>query len=151
MEATYSSEATVFAFKTTRSQNLVDHNVNNNRRERFTIYIKAYTDTQFIVFRAFSFLNSNLRKKAELIFLSSLYLRKLWNMPSGYHFCLYYFRHTAAVYSDRLRDGRPGVDSRQGKQVFLHSAASKLAMWPTQPPIQWVPGGPFPRGKAAGT
>jgi hypothetical protein len=42
-------------------------------------------------------------------------------------------------YSDRLRTGRPGFDSRQCK-IFLFSTASRPALGPTQPPVQWVPG-----------
>jgi hypothetical protein len=43
-------------------------------------------------------------------------------------------------YSDRLQDGRQGFDSRQGQEIFLYSTASRPALGPTQPPIQWVPG-----------
>jgi hypothetical protein len=35
--------------------------------------------------------------------------------------------------------GLPGLNSRQGKDFF--STASGLALGPTQPHIQWVPGG----------
>jgi hypothetical protein len=31
-------------------------------------------------------------------------------------------------------------DSRQGMGIFLFTTASKQALGPTQPPIQWVPG-----------
>jgi hypothetical protein len=40
-----------------------------------------------------------------------------------------------------LRAGRPGFDSRQGQEMFLRSIASRSALGPTQPPIQWGTGG----------
>jgi hypothetical protein len=43
-------------------------------------------------------------------------------------------------YSDELRAGRPGFNSRQGQEIFLFSTAPRPALGPTQPPIQWVPG-----------
>jgi hypothetical protein len=33
-----------------------------------------------------------------------------------------------------------GFDSRQGLGIFLFTTASRTALRPTQPPIQWVPG-----------
>jgi hypothetical protein len=33
-----------------------------------------------------------------------------------------------------------GFDSRRGLGIFLFTTASRTALWPTQPPIQWVPG-----------
>jgi hypothetical protein len=41
------------------------------------------------------------------------------------------------MYSYGLRAGRPGLDFWQG-QDFLCSTASRPALGPTQPPIQWV-------------
>jgi hypothetical protein len=42
-------------------------------------------------------------------------------------------------YNDGLRAERPRFDSRQDK-IFLFSTASRPALGPTQPPVQWVPG-----------
>jgi hypothetical protein len=39
----------------------------------------------------------------------------------------------------RLRAGRAGIDSRQGLGIFLLATASRLALKPTQPPIQCEP------------
>jgi hypothetical protein len=54
-------------------------------------------------------------------------------------------------YSDWQRVGRPrGRSSNPGTgKIFLYSAASRLVLGPTQPPIHWVPG-VFLQAKAAG-
>jgi hypothetical protein len=35
---------------------------------------------------------------------------------------------------------RPGFDFLQGQKMFLYSITPRPDLWPTQPPIQWVPG-----------
>jgi hypothetical protein len=49
-----------------------------------------------------------------------------------------------------LRAGRPKFDSRQEQEIFLYSKESRLALEPTQPPIQWVPGALFWGEKRSG-
>jgi hypothetical protein len=55
-------------------------------------------------------------------------------------------------YSDRLRAGQPGFHSREGQEAFLYSTASRPALGPSQPPLQWVMGYKdfLPTHKAAG-
>jgi hypothetical protein len=55
-------------------------------------------------------------------------------------------------YGDGLRGGRPGFDSRHG-MILISSTASRPAMGPTKPPIQWLlgpisPGTKRPRREA---
>jgi hypothetical protein len=38
----------------------------------------------------------------------------------------------------RIQAGQPGLNSRQGQEIFLFDTASP------QPPNQWTPGSPFP-------
>jgi hypothetical protein len=41
-------------------------------------------------------------------------------------------------YSDGLRTGQPGFNSRQGQQIFLFSTAPRPNLGPTQFPSQWI-------------
>jgi hypothetical protein len=43
-------------------------------------------------------------------------------------------------YSVGLKTGCSGFDSRQWLGIFLFTTASRTALWPTELPIQWVPG-----------
>jgi hypothetical protein len=54
--------------------------------------------------------------------------------------------------SDWLRAGRPrGWSSSPGRvKIFLFSTSSRPALWPTQPPLQRVPGALSPRVKRPG-
>jgi hypothetical protein len=45
-------------------------------------------------------------------------------------------RDSFGRYSKGSRAGRPGFDYRQGKEIFLFSTASRLALGLTQTPIQ---------------
>jgi hypothetical protein len=49
-------------------------------------------------------------------------------------------QYQLSQYSDGLRATGSGFDSRQGNEIFVYSTASRPALGPTQPPIQWVPG-----------
>jgi len=40
----------------------------------------------------------------------------------------------------QLRDGRPGLDSRQGQEFLLFATAFGPVLGTKQPPIQWLPG-----------
>jgi hypothetical protein len=35
-----------------------------------------------------------------------------------------------------------------GERIFPLASVPRPTLEPTQPPVQWVPGGPFPRAKA---
>jgi hypothetical protein len=46
-----------------------------------------------------------------------------------------------------LRAGRPELYSPQAQEIFLYFTASRPALGPTQPPIQWVSGPLSPRAR----
>jgi hypothetical protein len=48
------------------------------------------------------------------------------------------------------RAARVGFESRQGQEIFLFSVESRLALWSTQPLVQWVSGAVPPRIKRRG-
>jgi hypothetical protein len=62
----------------------------------------------------------------------------VWNMDMG--------RDTIVIKATRYGLESPAIKSRWGR-FFLR--LSKPALWPTHPPLQWVPG-LFPGGKTAG-
>jgi hypothetical protein len=57
--------------------------------------------------------------------------------------------HTG-LYSDGLRAERLGLDPWLEKEIFLFTAAPRLGLVPTQPPISWAPGALSPGVKRPG-
>jgi hypothetical protein len=49
-----------------------------------------------------------------------------------------------------IRSGQPGVDSRQGQEIFLFSTASREALGPAQSPVKREPGALSPGVKRPG-
>lgn len=66
-----------------------------------------------------------------LTYYSFTYLFILWIKSQG---------SSLSQYSDWLQVGWPRFDFWQGKKIFLLASASRLAVWPTQLPFEWVPG-----------
>jgi hypothetical protein len=52
---------------------------------------------------------------------------------------LFMNRDSSVSIVSRLRAGRLGFESRQGLGIFLFATASRTALGPTHPPVQWVP------------
>jgi hypothetical protein len=52
---------------------------------------------------------------------------------------VYFIRYPRSFKIMPLQAGWPGFDSRQGLGTFLFATASRTALGPNQPPIQWVP------------
>jgi hypothetical protein len=48
----------------------------------------------------------------------------------------------ARLYSEKLRAGWPGLDSRYWQETFLISTALRPTPGPIQPHVHWVPGAP---------
>jgi hypothetical protein len=70
---------------------------------------------------------------------ASIIRGKSWNAsPANIEGTLYFITECSHTYSDGLRAGRPGFDSRQAHEIFLLSTASRPTLGPTQPPIKGV-------------
>jgi hypothetical protein len=52
--------------------------------------------------------------------------------------------HSEQCLTTEWTTGRSGFDPGRGKRIFPLVSVSRPALGPTQPPVQWVPGGPFP-------
>jgi hypothetical protein len=56
---------------------------------------------------------------------------------------------SVSIVSDYGLDDRAiGVRTPAEARIFPLASVSRPSLGPTQPPVQWVPGGPFPGGKA---
>jgi hypothetical protein len=64
-----------------------------------------------------------------------------------YYLELWWFRQFSSAW---LQTGRPGFDPRQRQRTFPLASVSRPALRFTQPPVQWVPGGPFTTYRATG-
>jgi len=67
--------------------------------------------------------------------------RILYDTLSNYHLFKEYPAPWSKCRGAGLRTGRSGFGSRQGLKTVLFATVSRLAVGPTQPLIQWVPGG----------
>jgi hypothetical protein len=57
------------------------------------------------------------------------------------HHIVLHMIYTCVTIATRIRTGRPGFDSRKELRIFLFASAFRPVLGPTQPQIQWVPGG----------
>jgi hypothetical protein len=87
---------------------------------------------------------------SEGLYMDNGRYRRRW----GKRIVLYLLREPGerSRYSDWLRAGRRRGRSSSPRRVknFLFSTSSRPGLGPTQPPLQWLPGGSLPGGKAAG-
>jgi hypothetical protein len=81
---------------------------------------------------------------------------RLWNGNSGTHMKCRFWKFCVVIggagvthsVQCLITDWTAGFDPRQRQRIFPLTSASRPALGPTQPPVQWAPGGSFPGGKA---
>jgi hypothetical protein len=54
---------------------------------------------------------------------------------------------SVSIVSDYTLDDQGLIPSQERQRIFPLASVSRPALSPIQPPVQWVTGGPLPRGK----
>jgi hypothetical protein len=83
----------------------------------------------------------------DLIELTIQYVQ-ITKLFTPYNFCNPFTYARVGIATGCILDGRGSIPGRS--KIFLFSVASRPALRPTQPPIQWVPGALSPRVKRSG-
>jgi hypothetical protein len=81
-----------------------------------------------------------IRQKETMFLVSAASNSYLYPRTWWYDFFLEIKHCLQKRYGVWLRTGRPGFDPRQRQRIYLLATASRPALRPTQPSVQWVPG-----------
>jgi hypothetical protein len=110
--------------------------------QEFRIFFRC--DIKLSTDRAFPVISGNSLTKSSKDLLEKLITqlvkklpRLLWNPKAGPSLCVT-FRHKLVIFSFYGDDRGSRVRFPAGAGIFLFTTASRTALGPTQPPIQWV-------------